>query len=160
MTEKSRHIPLTDFLEALQIEYLVAEIRAKIYYKPKDKKFWKDRVMVGKKDKITNIIANNPSLKTIFSSEEEKSRIRSKIMKPFGFPNFYYRDEVQRLELEYKDFFAFFSKGSEIIVKVSETDTKTGILASTTSDKKFANVKLKGEAEIKVVHVDNITRVL
>jgi hypothetical protein len=159
-TEKSRNIPLIDFLEALQIEYIVAEIRSKIYYKPKDKSYWKDRVMTGKKDKITHITVNNPSMDNIFNSTDERDRVRGKIIKKFGLPNFHYKDDFQRLELEHKDFYAFFSKGAEIIVKTSETETEKGVIVRAAPDRQLVTVKLRGEAENKVVHINNISRLL
>lgn len=160
MTEKSRHISLFEFFEQLQLEYLVAELRAKIYTKTKDKRFWKDRVMVGKREKIDDIIGRNVSLVSIFNNDEERKRLSSLIYPDFGLPNFFYRDEEQRLELEIKDFYNYFKKNSEVLVKTDNRESKPATLLFVTGDKEYALVKFKGDSEKTRVHIMNVARIL
>jgi hypothetical protein len=160
MQEQSRHIPVLQFLEALQVEYIVAELRSKTYRKPKDKTFWKDRVMVGKRTKISDISERNPDAPTIFNSPKELERIKSCIFSEYGLPNYHYRDDEQKLELENKDFYSYFCKDSDVVVRVSSMDKKVGTLLYVSSDKQFATVKLRDEEKKTTVHIANVSRVL
>lgn len=160
MTEKTRDLPLLQFLEVLQIEYVVAELRSKVYYKAKDKTYWRERVMSGKQQKISDIVSRNPGIPTIFNSPQEKERIKSVVIPEFGFPNFHYKDEEQRLELEFKDYQNYYSKNSEVRVKVSEKEVKTGNSIYLSPDRQFLTVKFKGEEKKSVVHVSNVSRII
>ena len=160
MQEQSRHIPVLQFLEALQIEFVVAELRAKTYKKPKDKTFWKDRVMVGKRTKINDISERNPDAPTIFNSEKELERIKSCVFSEYGLPNYHYRDEEQKLELQNKDFYSYFCKNSDVAVRVSSMNKVVGTLLYVSADKQFATVKFRGDEEKSTVHIANVSRIL
>src|SRR5690606_3308450 len=110
--EKSRNIPLYDFFEILQLEYIVAELRAKIYGKDKDRKYWK-RVMSGKKETVQNIADKN-NLRSMFEDESYKYMLESKIYNTEGFPNFIYRDEAHKQNQEYYDLLYYYYKDSDV----------------------------------------------
>ena len=122
--DKNRNLPITDYLDILQREYLVAEIRHKIYPKISDKNFW-ERVMDGKKRKIEDICFRN-KIESIFDSEPEKRRLYQEVYNEKGLPNFSYKDEEQRLGngdfpgLEETDIKNYFSEGAEVRVDYSE----------------------------------------
>ena len=52
--KKTRHLSTYEYLQVLQIEYIVAELRKKIYVKKKDKDFYR-RVLEGIEKKIKDI---------------------------------------------------------------------------------------------------------
>ncbi len=156
---KTRNIPLSEFLEVLQLEYVVAQLRSKIYFKPKDKTFWGERVLEGKRKKINDILERNPGTPSIFDSPKEADRIKSLIFREWGMPNFYYRDEEQRLELEIKDFFNYFSKGASVKVR-SDKDIRTGVIISTDENRQFVTVKIRGEEKKSQIHITNLSRII
>jgi hypothetical protein len=121
--EKDRDIPITEYLDVLQKEFLVAEIRHKIYSKINDKQFW-EKVMKGKKRKIEDICFRN-KIDNIFTSDEEKRRMYSVVYNEHGLPNFNYKDDVQRFGngeypgLEQTDIENYYSFDSEVRVDVN-----------------------------------------
>ena len=91
---KTRDISIYTFFEKLQEEWVVAELRYKIYPKKKDREFWK-KVMEGKKEKINNIADRN-AIPSIFSNNEIKQVLYQRIYTEGGLPNFIYKNEDQR----------------------------------------------------------------
>jgi len=176
MIEKTRDLSLLDFLDQLQMEYVVAELRAKIYKKEKDKTFWKDRVMPGKRQKIIDINERNPEAITIFSSSKEMDRVRDLVYKPWGLPNFFYRDDEQREELEIKDLLNYFAYNNEFLVRTGASESQRCTLISVLKDNErvtwanfkevkagdieVAQIKIKGDSNITSVHLSNLIRIL
>lgn len=83
--KKSRDISILDFLENLQLEYLLYELRSKIYPKKDDKQKYKE-IMQFKEDKIFDICSKN-NLRNIFNDGEILQEIESKFYNEFGNPN-------------------------------------------------------------------------
>jgi hypothetical protein len=109
---KNRHLGIFEYLEQLQLEYIIAELRRKIYFSPKDKTYW-GRVMVWKKEKIDDIQTRN-QVPTIFDDEEVKKDLYHRVYKGGGYPNFIYKDQNDRLVLEDQDRRNYYLKGSKI----------------------------------------------
>lgn len=84
--EKTRNLSVATYFSVIQQEYLIAEFRRKIYYKPKDKNYYQ-RVMGFKKEKIENIAKRN-NLESIFTSQAKMEQIRSLVFDKSGRPNF------------------------------------------------------------------------
>jgi hypothetical protein len=82
--KKSRDISILDFLENLQLEYLLYELRSKIYPKKDDKQKYKE-IMQFKEDKIFDICSKN-NLRNIFNDGEILQEIESKFYNEFGNP--------------------------------------------------------------------------
>ena len=146
---------------------------------PKHKTFWKDRVMVGKRQKIDDISSRNAGIPTIFNSEKELGRFRDMIYinNSFGMPNFHYQSYEQKEELEIKDILNYFQQNSTILVKVSEKEVEkatvihvigkngspvnwTNFKDSNPSDIEFILVKMRGEEKAKTIHISNTRRIL
>ncbi len=81
---KGRHIPILQFFEELQLEYLLYELRVKIFPSKRDKDNYKD-VLDYKRDKIENISSKN-DLSNIFNSESKLEEITEKFYNDFGIP--------------------------------------------------------------------------
>lgn len=134
---KNRNISIAQYLETLQKEYLVAEIRNKIYPKISDKKFWK-KVMLGKKEKIEDICFRN-NIKSIFDDVEIKKRVYSEVYNESGLPNFSYKDDAQRFGegtfpgLEETDIKNYYSIDSDVKVGTSE-EYELGKISMTNHD--------------------------
>jgi len=82
--KKSRDISILDFLENLQLEYLLYELRSKIYLKKDNKQKYKE-IMQFKEDKIFDICSKN-NLRNIFNDGEILQEIESKFYNEFGNP--------------------------------------------------------------------------
>lgn len=117
MSNKDRDIPISEFFEILQKEYICAEIRERIFSQTHSN-YWKS-VMEGKKEKIQNISKRNRFL-SIFDNEKEYLRIFSKVVPEWGLPEFLYVSDNQRQKISKWDKLLFFSKGCE--VKVLQED--------------------------------------
>ena len=152
---KTRDLSLYDFFSKLQEEYVCAEVRKKIYTKPKDKGYWQ-RVMDGKAIKIKDIALRN-SLPSIFTSESLKEKVYYRIINKQGFPNFVYKNEAERLEIEFLDFVNYYRQGCEFKLDVDgdEICTLTYINTST----KEGKIKLKSGLE-KDCELSVLTRIL
>lgn len=111
---KSRHLSILDFIETLQLEYIVADLRHKIYPKLKDKAYW-GRVKEGKKATIQKLAEKN-MLPSIFTDEEMLRTLEQKVYRPVSYPLFTYRDDNHKMEQEYYDFLYYYLKGADVRV--------------------------------------------
>jgi hypothetical protein len=158
---KSRDQKFFEFFITLQKEYIVAEIRKKIYPDIHGKEKSQE-IMSGKKKKIFDMAIKN-SIKTIFpdmkvggmSLYDEQLRIDlyREIYKDKGFPDFIYRDDTQRLRLEYKDKKCYYYPDSDF-----KTSKGIGILRDTDFDNNICHIEIKGELE--EFSMDEVSRIL
>ena len=159
MTEKSRHLSIYDFMEILQLEYLTAELRKKIYYKESDKKYY-TKVMKFKKQKIEDIAVRN-GLQSIFNDEATKHTMYGKIYNKKGYPTLVYKDEADREGNEAKDKQQYYTKGSE--AKVT-TDEKIiiGEIYKVNLEKGIIFVKPRGgnKEDVKPHSMENVMRII
>lgn len=84
--DKTRNLSVSEYFEVIQKEYLIANFRKKIYYNPKDKKYY-EKVMRFKRQKIEDIAKRN-NLLSIFNSEEKMNEIRNELFDKLGKPKF------------------------------------------------------------------------
>lgn len=113
---KSRNLSVYQFFQILQLEWLVADLRIRIYPKKKDKDYW-NKVKEGKRAVIENIAEKN-HLPSIFTDDEMKRDYEQKIYRPKGFPDFKYKDEENRIAQEPLDLLFYYYKGTEVRVEV------------------------------------------
>lgn len=157
---KTRDLALYDYFNKLQEEYVVAELRKRIYPKIKDKKYW-SKVMSLKKNKIEDIVLRN-CLHSIFNNEKVKEKIYTKIYTKTGLPKFIYRDEGDQQELENLDIEYYYTEGSFFNV-YKDDDVLVGKLKSIDFleediENNKANIVIDNE-EIKI-SIKNISRIL
>ena len=112
---KTRTIPFCEYFDNLQREYIVAELRFKIYPREKDKEYYRDREMLGKRKTIEDISLRN-NLTNIFNSPEKYKKFKKEIYNEIGLPNFIYRNEEDRLKRRPQDVFNYFAKGSSVTI--------------------------------------------
>ena len=159
---KSRDQELYEYFITLQKEYIVAEIRKKIYPDIKGKKK-SIEIMEGKRIKICDIAAKN-SLKTIFPElvmgnaslydEDLRFNLYREVYGDFGLPNFIYRDEVQEQKLAWKDRKYYFMIGAEI----RTIDGHIGSIQYVDLDKGEVYAKVRGD--IKMYGLNEVSRIL
>lgn len=111
---KSRHLSILDFIETLQLEYICADLRHKIYPKLKDKAYWQ-RVRDGKRATIEKLSEKN-NLPSIFTDETMLRIFEQKVYRPVSYPLFNYKDEANKQAQEYYDHLYYYSKGAEVRV--------------------------------------------
>lgn len=99
---KTRNLSVAEYFDVIQKEYYIAEFRKKIYYNPKDKRYY-GRVMEHKKLKIDDIASRN-HLKSIFNDEVKAAEVRSSLFDELGRPRF----KMSELDLN-----NYYSKGNE-----------------------------------------------
>ena len=92
---KNRTLNFNDFFACLQREYLVAELRYKIYMKAKDKEYYLHKEMEGKKKTIESIASRN-NFPSIFTDQWLFEKYKSEIYNEWGLPNFIYRSDEDR----------------------------------------------------------------
>lgn len=124
-SRKSRDQKFFEFFVILQKEYIVAELRKKIYPDASGKAKSQE-IMDGKKKKIFDIAFKN-SIKTIFPDmkvgvtslydEELRIRLYKEVYNDKGMPNFIYRDDHQKSLLAEKDRKCYFMLGSEVRIE-------------------------------------------
>lgn len=148
MSEKNRTIPFREFYDCLQREYIVADLRSKIYERPKDKEYYIFREMEGKERTIKAIAARN-NFPSIFSDEALKKKFESEICNEWGLPNFIYRSDSDRANRRPKDILAYFHKGVEVSVKSSSGEIVKGVVVWTDLEKQSSYV-LVGKEKILV----------
>jgi len=158
--QKTRDLPMVDYLEILQKEYVVMEIRAKIYPTSKDKTYYKG-IMSHKRAKIEDISKRN-SIPSIFNDTGMKNYIDEKIINVRGIPNFIYRDKMAKDKYEQRDVAAYFHPGADVKVYTSDKDSdfKFGKIESYEPGSNHVLVVLRGESTSNMKHVDQVTRIL
>ena len=95
---KTRNLSVAEYFDVIQKEYYIAEFRKKIYYNPKDKRYY-GRVMDHKKQKIEDIASRNH-----FNDEEKAVAMRNSLFDELGRPKF---------EMSETDLNNYYSKGNE-----------------------------------------------
>ena len=154
---KTRNLPLSDFFEKLQEEYIVAELRKKIYPKARDKEFY-GKVMEFKKEKIKDIVLRN-CLPSIFTSEVLRQRCYHNIYKNSGFPNFIYKDEYERDQLEIFDRINYYEINTDIKIDVAgEVDIKFGRIVDV--DFNLKKVLVEEKSKKYWVDIQDVTRII
>jgi hypothetical protein len=159
---KNRDIPITEYLDILQHEYIIAGLRHKIYPKISDRAFW-EKVMNGKKKKIEDICFRN-KIDSIFTSEEELRRIYGLVYNESGLPNFLYKDDEQRFGiegypgLEETDIENYYSLGSDVRIDEPDEERILGKITGYTKNRKQIKVNTN-EGEF-IVFAEHVTRIL
>ena len=116
---KSRKISFIEYFESLQREYVVSELRYKIYSNEKDKQYYRDREMLGKRQKIEDISLRN-NLENIFTSEYLRCKFYDEVYNKSGLPNFLYRDENDKAKRGNLDIYNYFAKDTLVTVLYNE----------------------------------------
>lgn len=160
--KKDKNLSPHDYLEVLQREYIVAELRKKIYPSKGDREFW-IKIMGYKQEKIDDISVRN-NLPTMFNNKKEKERLYRDVYNESGYPNFKYRDHERiakddRLSLPESDFINYYLVDSEVKV-VEDDQVKIGFIKMVDLDSEVATIKFKNTGLTQEVNFQEITRVL
>lgn len=153
--QKSRHLSVYEFFQILQIEWIVADLRTRIYVKKKDRDFW-SKVKEGKKQTIENIAEQN-NLPTIFSDDEMKRAFTAKVYLKSGPPNFLYKNEGHKMTQESLDLLNYYSKGAHVRFE-SFQEVKVGIIQSYSPIAK--TVCIKWDEALITLPIQEVTRVI
>jgi len=150
MITKTKNLSPLEFLDVLQQEYYISEIRAKISVSIKDKEFYR-KLMGYKKEKIENIAMRN-QIDSIFSSEEIRNEYIKKIypLAKGGLPQF---------ELTEKDIKNYYIEGSDVRFLI-DNKKFVGKIETVNFEKNFAFLKVKGKKEKRVIKLHELTRIL
>lgn len=154
--QKSRSQSLLDFLKSLQLEYITAFIRSKIYPSVKDKSYYK-YVMIGKREKIVDIAHRN-SLKCIFTCSEMYQVYYDEVVGKKGLPNFIYRDAEDKENREYRDFKFYFLPNTDVRFEV---DGEQALGKVVYRDFQTSIVKVGyGDGLVTTLNCSEVTRIL
>lgn len=151
---KNRTLNFNDFFACLQREYLVAELRYKIYMKVKDKEYYLHKEMEGKKKTIESIASRN-NFPSIFTDQWLFEKYKSEIYNEWGLPNFIYRSDEDRTNRRPSDIVSYFHRGVIVNVKTDE-GVKPGRVVWTYLDNSTVTVEVGGHQE--TVPYDNLQR--
>jgi len=99
---KSRELSTAEYFTQVQKEYLIAWFRSKIYFNPKNKRYWR-KVMSFKAEKIEQIAKRN-NLNSILNSEKKMSEFQESLFDSNGKPKF---------EMNQEDLRNYFTIGNE-----------------------------------------------
>lgn len=155
---KTRDLSYYKFFDQLQLEYIQAELRKKIYPSLSDKNYY-ERVMKGKKEKIDDIAIRN-SLKSIFTDKETKIEKYQVIYNKMGLPNFIYKNEQDKLINEDKDKKYYYMIGSEVKVKtLNSEEERIGKIDSVSFITSSAIIDFEDD-DMNIFDLKLITRIL
>lgn len=159
-SRKSRDQKFREFFEILQLEYIVAELRYRIYLDEEKKQKSLD-IMEMKKKKILDMAVRN-SLKTIFEDcrigctsyfdPELKKSLYARIYPEIGFPNFIYRDDMHRKQIEFLDKKFYFAHGTVLNTPDGEGCVKWLDIPTDT-------VKVEVNGSINIYPISKVVRV-
>ena len=157
-TTKSRHLSTYEYYEIVQIEYICAILRAKIYPKPQDKEYW-NKVATSKKVVIENISERNRQLPSIFTDSDLESALQRRVYRENTYPIFVYKNEEQKLNQEYLDLCYYYGKGSD--VRFLDEDSGEYVVGKVKEYKPFSStlIVIYNEKEVKT-KVETTRRIL
>lgn len=156
-TIKSRHLSILDYYETLQIEWLTADLRRRIYPRLKDKNYW-NRVQEGKKETIDKLAEKN-SLPSIFTDDSMLRDFQKKLYRETSHPLFVYRDEKNKNEQEYYDLKYYYNIGADVRVDVFG-ESKIGRITKEFTPYKDISVIVTIDGEEKPYNTSVVTRIL
>lgn len=153
----NRRLSIYEYFQKLQLEFVVAELRSKIYFRPQDKEYWQS-VMAKKRKNIEDIVSKN-NLPSIFDDKDVKRQYENDVFLDSEkyFPSFNYRDEEQKRKIEIWDHINYYSLGSQFRC-VIENEIIVGKIIYYEAFAK--NIKIETESgEQKYVKVENCRRI-
>lgn len=156
MNDKSRNLSVYRYYEQLQLEYIVMELRKKIYPAKKDKNYY-SKVMKFKQEKIEDISLRN-KLPSIFSDSSMRKNYYSKVYLTEGLPNFFYKNKIEKEELQQKDYMFYFAINSEVKF-ISGSEVVIGVIKLVDFDSQTANIEDYNK-NTYVKNLNQITRIL
>lgn len=156
-SQKSRHLSILDYYETLQLEWIIADLRRRIYPRLKDKNYW-TRVQEGKKETVVRLAEKN-SLPSIFSDDTMLREFEKKVYRDQGHPIFVYKDEKNRNEQEFLDLRSYYGINSDVRVMVLG-ETKIGKITKEYTPYKDINVIVTIDGEEKPYSISLVTRIL
>lgn len=143
MKKKSRDLSLLDFLIILQKEYIVAELRRKIY-RSKDNDYY-SKLMKGKREKVKDIAKRN-NLATIFNDDNTKISMYLKVYGSYGFPTFVYRDAEDKSQRQKKDFYRYYEEHKNVRINIDGSDfDKLGLVDKADFDTHHVMIDINNE---------------
>jgi hypothetical protein len=153
---KTRDLSIFEFYEQLQLEYIVLELRKKIYPSLTDKEYY-TRVMDQKREKIIDIASKN-YLPSIFTDKKIKQHKYNEVYNAFGLPNFFYKDEDHKLKYALLDKKYYYLPGSEVRITI-DGEVKVGKIEEVDFIENKAIISCSVQGKYKV-NLEYIARVL
>ncbi len=117
---KSRSIPLMDYYNILQFEFLSYYMRYLTYEREVDRQKYFE-FCEKKKQTIQNLSRRNCFL-NIFDSKEYREKKLNKFFNESGMPNYLYRDDHQKQHIGFWDKIYYFKQGIDVVY-VKSTST-------------------------------------
>lgn len=152
-----RKLSVYQFYEILQLEWLVADLRCRIFQSDKDKAYWR-KVREGKQIKIENIAEKN-RLPTIFNDDELKRDLEKRIYNDYTYPDFHYKDPDHQQSQGHSDLLNYYSKGTEVRFE-SQGDMKVGRVVDYTPFATTLRVQCLKTHNIETALVSKAIRIL
>lgn len=112
MLAKTRELSTAEYFINLQKEYLIADLRRKVYFKESDRKYW-TKVAAYKRERIEKI-ALRSNISSIFSDHRLFEEIKFTFYGKGGFPNIPYKDEYEYSNLHSKDVYGYYAKDIDV----------------------------------------------
>jgi hypothetical protein len=160
--QKSRNLSIYEFFRILQLECVVAELRAKIYPKVKDKDYWKN-VYENKKITIIDIASrnkvNNQPLPSIFTDDDILKEIKDEIFGQGGYPKFIYKNKDQENSQGYLDHQCYYAKNSDVLCSYFG-ESKIGKVKFHQPQSKLVTVIIPDVSEEVQLPISEVTRIL
>lgn len=152
----SRKLNVYELFDILQQEYIICQLRAKIYLKPHLKEYW-SKVSEGKRQKVLDIAKRN-SLPCIFDHKEIENDYSKKVFRKRGYPNFYYTSEEVKNQQEYWDLWNYYYKKSPVKIFFDDKEPEIGEIVKNNIELKQVTVAIDGREYL--VSMDDVTRIL
>ncbi len=155
---EKKDLDLYQLCLALQIEYVMASLRSKIYYRKQDKEYYLD-LMEKKKAKILDITGRN-NLRNIFSDPHYlKGEIEPHVINKVGPPTFHYNSFQHSEMFKYSDYKCYYSVDSVVSTFVFK-EKKIGKVVHYQPFQETLQFQENGSDEVIEVRVEDTTRIL
>lgn len=154
--KSSRYLTPYQYFEVVQIEWIVAELRRKIYVKKEDREFWK-KVAEGKRVTIENISQRN-RLPNIFTDLDLLSSLERRIYREETYPLFIYKDEETKLSQEYLDLLYYYYPNTEVSFLHHSGEWYVGKVVSYKSP--LTSIVISYEGENYTLNIKSVRRIL
>lgn len=153
---KSRNIPLMDYYDILQFEFLSYYLRYITYDRDIDKQKYFE-FCKKKKSTIQNLSRRN-CFPSIFDNKEFKLKKLNKFFNVSGMPNFLYRDDHQKQHLGFWDKIYYFKQETDVTyIKPNTIWNVESNHCKFEGDSDFVYIRQEDKPTIKV-HISELKR--
>lgn len=147
---ENRRLSGLDYLNQLQLEYVITKFRLNIYENTKDLYYY-NNLLKNKVKKIDRLSSKYNVTETVLNSRLVFSSFLKSFLGSFGYPNFIYRENEENSIFARLDFKKYYLKDTNVSYIDTEGMQKQGIVVFANFDKREVSIKVSPNSKQSIV---------